>query len=121
MRDMASFGRYFRLFTALGRFSLATEMAYRANFFVRIVVELLWLGILLAFYRLIFDKTQAIAGWTQEEYLFFIGCHYALGGFIDTFFLENCTDLSELVRSGDLDLYLLKPIDEQFLITCRKV
>src|SRR5262249_53739034 len=24
-------------------------------------------------------------------------------------------------RSGDLDLYLLKPIDEQFLITCRRL
>ena len=23
------------------------------------------------------------------------------------------------MRSGDLDFYLLKPIDEQFLITCR--
>jgi ABC-2 type transport system permease protein len=113
--------RYLRLFAALGRFSLATEMAYRANFLVRIVVEVLWLGILLAFYKLIFDKTQNVAGWSQDQYLFFLGCHYALGGFIDTFFLENCTELSELVRSGDLDLFLLKPIDEQFLVTCRRV
>src|SRR5262249_43616494 len=41
IRPMA-FGRYFRLFAALGRFSLATEMAYRANFLVRILVEVLW-------------------------------------------------------------------------------
>jgi ABC-2 type transport system permease protein len=118
---MASPVRYFRLFAALGRFSLATEMAYRANFIVRIIVEVLWLGILLAFYRLIFDKTQSIASWSQDQYLFFIGCHYTLGGVIDTFFLENCTELSDLVRSGDLDHFLLRPIDEQFLVTCRRI
>ena len=36
-------------------------------------------------------------------------------------FLENCNDFAELVRTGDLDFLLLRPIDEQFLITCRKV
>src|SRR5206468_1048213 len=50
---------------------------------------------------------------------FFIGCHYALGGVIETFFLGNCIGFADLVRSGDLDHYLLKPIDEQFLITGR--
>ncbi len=36
-------------------------------------------------------------------------------------FLENCNDFAELVRTGDLDFLLLRPIDEQFLITCRRV
>ena len=39
---------------------------------------------------------------------------------IETLFLENCTEFADLVRTGNLDMYLLKPIDEQFLITCRK-
>jgi ABC-2 type transport system permease protein len=116
-----AFGRYFRLFAALGRFSLATEMAYRANFLVRILVEVLWLAMLLGFYKIIFGKASNVVGWTEEQFFFFIGCHYTLGGVIDTFFLENCTELSELVRLGDLDFYLLKPIDEQFLITCRRI
>jgi ABC-2 type transport system permease protein len=36
-------------------------------------------------------------------------------------FLENCNEFAELVRTGDLDGLLLKPIDEQFLITCRRM
>jgi ABC-2 type transport system permease protein len=32
-------------------------------------------------------------------------------------FLDNCNEFAELVRTGDLDGLLLKPIDEQFLIT----
>jgi ABC-2 type transport system permease protein len=112
-------GRYVRLFSAFARFGLATEMAFRANFLIKLVVEALWLGILVVFYEVIFSKTSLVAGWDRESYLFFVGCHYALSGVIETFFLENCTRFAELVRSGDLDFYLLRPIDEQFLITVR--
>jgi ABC-2 type transport system permease protein len=118
---MAGPGRYFRLLAAFARFGLASEMAFRANFLVKLFVEALWLGILLVFYLKLFDNTSQIAHWDRNQYLFFVGCHYALGGVIETFFLANCTEFADLVRSGDLDLYLLKPIDEQFLVTCRWV
>ena len=52
--------------------------------------------------------------------MFFVGCFFALNGLIETLFLENCNEFAELVRTGDLDFLLLKPIDEQFLITCRR-
>src|SRR5919204_6078165 len=114
-------GRYFRLLGAFGRLALATEMSFRANFLVKLVVEALWLAILVLFYELIFRRTSTVAEWDRDQYLFFVGCHYALAGLIETFFLENCTGFADLVRSGDLDLYLLQPIDEQFLVTCRHV
>lgn len=40
---------------------------------------------------------------------------------IETFFLENFVEFGDLVRSGNLDLHLLKPIDEQFLLSFRYV
>ena len=111
--------RYWRLFVAFARFGLATEMAFRVNFLVKLLVEILWLGILLVFYWKLFENTNSIGGWSRSEYFFFVGCHYALAGIVETFFLSNCIEFAELVRSGDLDTYLLKPIDEQFLISCR--
>jgi ABC-2 type transport system permease protein len=116
---MTSPARYLRLFAAFARFGLASEMSFRVNFLVKLSVELLWLSLLVMFYELIFQSTESIADWDRNRYLFFVGCHYALGGLVETFFLENCVGFAELVRSGDLDSYLLKPIDEQFLITCR--
>jgi ABC-2 type transport system permease protein len=113
--------RYLRLFTALARYSLLREMAFRGNFLAKVFIELLWLAILLIFYRTVFGKTRAVAEWTEMQYLFFLGCHYALAGVMETFFLENCSEFAELVRSGDLDFALLKPIDEQFLLSCRKI
>ncbi len=118
---MGGITRYLRLFGAFARFSLVNELAFRGNFILKILVELLWLGILLVFYDTVFGYTQSVAGWSRDQYMIFLGCYYALEGVIETLFLENCTDFADLVRSGGLDIYLLQPIDEQFLITCRKL
>ena len=82
---------------------------------------MLWLAILVAFYRTVFARTSTIAGWSEPQYFFFVGCFFAMNGLIEMLFLENCNEFAELVRTGDLDVLLLKPIDEQFLITCRRI
>src|SRR5262245_42462503 len=108
---LAHLGRYLRLFAAFARFGLLSEMAFRSNFLVKLFVEILWLFLLLVFYGTVFRQTDHVAGWSQAQFLAFLGCYFALEGVIETFFLSNCTEFSTLVRSGDLDLYLLKPID----------
>ena len=113
--------RYLRLLSALARYGLAREMAFRGNLIVKVFVELLWLAILLIFYLTVFQATNSVAGWTQERYLFFVGCYFAMAALVETFFLSNCNEFADLVRSGDLDFLLLKPIDEQFLVTCRSI
>ncbi len=118
---MTVFWRYARLLGQLGRYTLARELAFRGNFLVKVLVEVLWLGILLAFYATVFAKTSKIAEWPENQYLFFVGSFFALSGLVECLFLENCNDFAELVRTGDLDFLLLKPIDEQFLISCRRV
>jgi ABC-2 type transport system permease protein len=113
--------RYLRLYLALARFGLAREFAFRMNFLVKVSVEIIWLGILLAFYGIVFSKTSVVADWSEPEYLFFLGCYFALASLIESLFLVNCNQFSELIRTGDLDFYLLKPIDEQFLVTFREI
>lgn len=116
---IASLRRYLRLLGAFARYCLTNELAFRGNFIAKIVVEVLWLGILLVFYDVIFSGGGTVADWTRAEYLIFVGCYYALEGVTETFFLTNCSEFSDLIRTGNLDLYLLKPIDEQFLVSCR--
>src|SRR6516165_8035979 len=110
-------GRYLRLYWALGRYGLARELAFRGNFLVKLFVEVLWLFLLIAFYKTVFAKTSVIAEWSEDQYLFFLGCYFAMEGLIETLFLSNCNEFADLIRTGDLDFYLLKPIDEQFLVT----
>jgi len=116
-----SLSSYARLLTVFAKYSLAREMAFRGNFAMKVLLELVWLAILLIFFRTLFRGVDSIAGWDRHSFLFFIGCYYALEGVIETFFLENFVEFGELVRSGNLDLHLLKPIDEQFLLSFRHV
>jgi ABC-2 type transport system permease protein len=118
---MTSLLRYVRLFGAFGRFSLLSEMAFRANYLLKVFVEVLWIVLLLLFYRTIFTRTSVVADWTEAEYMFFLGCYYALEGLMETLFLNNFSEFAELVRKGDLDLILVQPIDEQFVVSCRSV
>ena len=74
---MTTFWKYAKLLGQLGRYTLARELAFRSNFLVKVFVEALWLGILLAFYATVFGKTSLVAGWTQNQYLFFVGCFFA--------------------------------------------
>jgi ABC-2 type transport system permease protein len=113
--------RYVKLWLSLAKFSLLGELAFRGNFLFKVVVELLWLGILLLFNFTIFQQTTMIANWNAHQYLFFIGCYFAMGGLMETLFLDNCNQFADLVRTGDLDFFLLKPIDEQFLVSCRHI
>src|SRR6266850_5721340 len=113
--------RYVRLWLAFARFGLVRELAFRTNFLVKITVEILWLSILLLFYHTVFQQTSVVADWHAGEYMFFVGCYFAMGGLMETLFLENCNQFADLIRTGDLDFYLLKPIDEQFLVTCRNI
>jgi ABC-2 type transport system permease protein len=113
--------RYVKLWLSLAKFSLLGEMAFRGNFLFKVVVELLWLGILLLFNYTVFQQTTQIADWKTNEYLFFIGCYFAMGGLLETLFLDNCNQFADLIRTGDLDFFLLKPIDEQFLVSCKHV
>lgn len=118
---MASVLKYARLLGNLGRYTLARELAFRENFLVKVAVEAIWLLILLAFYRVVFARTATVAEWNEYQYLFFVGVYFALNGLLETLFLENCNEFANLVRTGDLDFLLLKPVDEQFLVSCRRV
>ncbi len=121
MAALKPLARYFRLIGSLARYTLTRELAFRGNFLVKVSVEVLWLAILVAFFRTVFARTSTIAGWDEPRYFFFVGCFFAMNGLIEMLFLDNCNEFAELVRTGDLDGLLLKPIDEQFLITCRRI
>ena len=118
---IGTIGKYTRLLGDLARYTLVRELSFRGNFLVKVSVEVLWLGILVAFFRTVFARTSTLAGWTEPQYFFFVGCFFALNGLIETLFMENCNEFAELVRTGDLDFLLLKPIDEQFLVSCRRI
>jgi ABC-2 type transport system permease protein len=113
--------RYVRLYLGFARYCLMREISFRVNFLVRCVTSIFWILMILMFFQLIFLNTKNIGDWNKHEYLFFMGTGFVLNAVLNALFLENCTNLSELIRTGNLDFALIKPVDEQFLLTCQRI
>jgi viologen exporter family transport system permease protein len=113
--------RYFRIYAALWKNSVTREMIFKSNFLLWIIVELLWFGLQLSFIGVLYLHTDHIGSWTKWQVVALIGASHFIQQVFQAFFLINCTNLSELVRTGKLDFLLLLPVNTRFLVSFRQV
>ena len=110
--------RFFQLYSSFIKFSFAQFFVYRANaLFGTVIQSSLWMLFNLFSIYLVTLRTGSVYGWTVGE-LILISCVYNL--FIGVFgfiFVRGLNDFSELVNSGRLDLFLLKPVDSQLYVS----
>jgi ABC-2 type transport system permease protein len=113
--------RYLGIYAMLWRNSLVREMTFKTNFLLWIVVELCWFAIQLTFINVIYLHTDSIAGWSKWQVILLIGTSHFIQEIFQAFFLINCTNLSELVRTGKLDFLLLLPVNSRFIVSVRQL
>src|SRR5690349_17523264 len=114
-------GRYLRIYAALWKNSVTREMIFKSNFLLWIVVELLWFGLQLSFIGVLYLHTDHIGTWTKWQVVALIGASHFIQQIFQAFFLINCTNLSELIRTGKLDFLLLLPVNTRFVVSLRQV
>jgi ABC-2 type transport system permease protein len=114
---------YLAVFAQFARNSLVREMTFRWNFVLDCVSSLSWVVMQLGFYLIIFEHTRQIggAGWGKWEFFVFLSTTILVNSLIQAFFLPGAGEFSELIRTGNLDFALLKPIDTQFLVSLQKI
>lgn len=109
--------RYFRVYTVLGKLSLETLLAYRSNFVNSIVSSLSWGFFSFFSILLLVSKTTSIYGWTPTE-IILLTCGYSiLIGVFHTLFSTNFERMADLINLGQLDAFLLRPLDSQFSLS----
>ena len=113
--------RYLAIYHALWRNSVVREMSFKSNFVLWIFVEFLWFALQLCFIGVIYAHTDHIGSWTKWQVVLLVGGSYVIQQIFQAFFLTNCTQLSELIRTGRLDFMLLLPVNARFLISLRQV
>ena len=118
---MKTFARYVGIYGALWKNSVAREMSFKSNFLLWILVELLWFGLQLSFISVLYLHTEHIGTWTKWQVVMLIGGSHFIQQIFQAFFLVNCTNLSELVRTGKLDFLLLLPVNTRFIVSLRQV
>src|SRR5258708_10510681 len=118
---VAGVARYFRIYAALWKNSVTREISFKTNFLLWIVVESLWFGLQLSFIGVLYLHTDHIGTWTKWQVVMLIGASHLIQQTFQAFFLINCTNLSELVRTGKLDFLLLLPVNTRFVVSLRQV
>lgn len=118
---MTNLRRYLGLYAALWKNSVTREMAFKGNFLLWIIVEICWFGLQLCFVSVIYSQTESVGSWTKWQMVLLVGASNFIQQLYQAFFLTNCTNLSELVRTGKLDFMLLLPVNTRFLVSLRVV
>ncbi len=124
---MNSRPKYFRVFLTFVRNSLVRDMMFPTNFIIESISSLGWVAMNLALYLLIFQYTNYIGAnsagdgaWDKYQFFVFLATTLLINNIVQMFFMPNAEEFSELIRTGNLDFALLKPIDTQFLISLQK-
>jgi ABC-2 type transport system permease protein len=113
--------RYLELYIALWRNSVVREMGFKTNFLLWIVVELLWFALQVSFIAVIYQHTDHIGDWSKWQVVLLVGASHFIQQIFTALFLSNCVQLSEHVRTGRMDFFLLLPINTRFLVSFRQV
>ena len=112
--------RYLRLLSLQLRISIASAMAYRANFVIEGVMSLVWMTITLIPLIIVFDGRDTVAGWTRPEAMIVMAYFMAVRAVLEGLITPSLVDLVEKIRSGSFDYVLLKPVDAQAMVSASR-
>lgn len=110
--------KYIHIYFSLMRLSLNSLLAYRINFVNAFVSSLIWslFGMMATF--LLTSRTSNVFGWSRNEILALAAGYNIFFGIFYMFFSKNFAELARIIHFGQLDTYLLRPLDSQFSMTC---
>lgn len=70
---------------------------------------------------IIFVESSNVYGWGIWEMMFFLGTAFIIDSLHMIFFYFNIVDIPRTVRTGELDLILLKPASSKFLLSLKRL
>lgn len=111
---------YIKLYIHMVKNNVIAQMGFRANFISAIVTEIAFLMSKALYIIVIYSVGFSINGVTPNQILMFIGSFTLITGIMDSVYYPNIASIPEYIRSGELDVYLTKPISTQFLASFRK-
>ncbi len=108
--------RYWRLMLSLRRIGLINRMAYRVNFFIACFAVLLNMAMTIIFLKVIFQFVNNFSGWGYYQALVVVATFMLVDGLIWVF-CACLVVLSNSIRDGNFDRFLVAPVDPQFLVS----
>lgn len=106
--------RYLRLFVTLVKFKMNRDLVYSLNFWMAFVADVsVFLAQILTF-KAIYGHVDTINGWNEYQMIVFVGTFTLVDGLYMATYFFGIISLPDKIRSGNLDLYIIKPINTLF-------
>ena len=119
MEDMVR--RYFSLWVSFFNNSLTRDLEFKANFIGGLIVDAIFYGIQIFFFSIIYSYVDSIGVFNREDVIIFLVVTFLADTFYMFFFSGNLFNLNKWMVRGELDYFLLRPVDSQFLVSFRYV
>ena len=113
--------RWTAILASLVRLNAVEELQYRANFVASVLATSFWIATALLTLALFFRHTARLGGWDYWEVVVLLGVFNALTGVIEAVLRPGIGQLAEDVKSGALDLVLVRPTDAQLFVSFRRL
>lgn len=109
--------RYLKLFWSFFKISFEQELEFRSNVLFWSLENILWMVLGITSIHLIFGQVETIAGWSKNEVFLVLFVSSLFHDFCWTLIFRNLNAFSRLIRRGELDNTLLKPVNTRFLLS----
>lgn len=117
----ANMRKYLKIYQKIAIFALMKSMAYPQDFLIWSIVDFTWTMVGLGFFRILLLRTPTISGWTFNELTLLMGMVNIVGAFIWGLMYGNMKELVRDIHKGNLDVYLTKPINSQFIVSTKEI
>lgn len=111
--------RYWKIYKTFFVTSFARELEFRANFFAKILQNMVWMSFFVLILLVVYRNTNSVAGWGRGQSFILAATIFLMTSFGTAFFM-SIMEIPQHVRQGTLDFIVTKPIDTQFWISSRK-
>jgi ABC-2 type transport system permease protein len=116
---MKTITRYLRLFAYFVAFSFSRSFEFRFDFYMRIIMDIVYYAVAIAFFKILFLHTPMLGGWNESQTMVFVAAYCIVDAICMTLFSNNMWVLPMLVNRGDLDYYLVRPVSSLFFVSLR--
>lgn len=113
--------RYVDIWSSFLKISFMADVEYRTHSLIKVVGDIIWYMTQLSIFEVLFYHMPRIAGWDIHSTRVFMAVLFVIDALYMVIFSENFDSAAQMVRKGELDLVLVKPINSQFMFSCRKV
>ncbi|MGL5434041.1 MAG: ABC transporter permease [Lachnospiraceae bacterium] len=103
--------RNYRFIKALIKLRLSQLMTFRMGFFGPFLIDSSLFVIQLFAFGMIYSNIDTVGGWGQGEMMIFIGTYSLINGLNMVIYFFGVISIPEKVKSGEMDLYLTKPVN----------